>query len=217
MKTPDLIGKRFGSLTVLEKTDERRNGEVVWKCVCDCGRHFFPKTSGLMNGRNIRCHECAQEVAMQKAKARRKHGGAGTRIYRIYYGMRGRVTNSNRNRYKDYGERGITITDEWLGEHGFEHFRDWAMANGYADNLTIERIDVNKGYCPENCTWIPLSEQCNNTRRTRRIEYNGETHTAAEWERITGINHKTLARRIDSGKYTVEEAFTIIGQRRIGE
>lgn len=108
----------------------------------------------------------------------------------------------------DYGGRGITICDEWLGKDGFKHFYDWAMSHGYADNLSIDRIDVNGNYCPENCRWLNNKRQCNNKRNNRLISFNGETHTAMEWSEITGINYGTLKNRLDKYGWTVERALT---------
>ena len=89
--------------------------------------------------------------------------------------------------YKDYGGRGIKICDEWLGEHGFEHFRDWALANGYRDDLTIDRIDVNGDYSPENCRWATMKQQCNNKRNNHLITIDGVTRTATEWGNDIGL------------------------------
>ena len=107
--------------------------------------------------------------------------------------MKDRCYNIKKIAYKNYGGRGIKICDEWLQD--FMNFYNWAMANGYKDTLTIERIDNDGNYEPPNCKWIPKSEQSNNRRNTHKLEYNGETHTITEWATIFGLNRDTLYNR----------------------
>lgn len=119
--------------------------------------------------------------------------------------MRQRCTNPQKDHYADYGGRGIIVCPEW--ENSFEAFRDWALANGYRDDLTIDRKDNDGPYSPENCRWATKSEQVNNTRANRYLEYNGERKTIAEWARVVGINPRVIAKRIRNG-WTVERALT---------
>ena len=114
--------------------------------------------------------------------------------------MKDRCYNSNNQEYKHYGGRGITICEEWQTPHswkGGKAFKKWALENGYADNLTLDRIDVNKGYSPENCRWVSMKEQQNNKRNNRVITYNGKTQTIAQWSRETGIPFKTIQNRLN--------------------
>lgn len=115
--------------------------------------------------------------------------------------MCNRCSNPKDKFYKDYGGRGIEVCDEW--RHNSTAFLEWAMANGYADDLTIDRIDNNGNYCPENCRWATLKEQANNKRK-HTITYNGETHTVKEWASITGLHYATIHKRIKKG-LTIKE------------
>lgn len=114
--------------------------------------------------------------------------------------------------YKDYGGRGITICDEW--ENSFQAFFDWAMANGYRDDLTIDRIDVNGNYCPKNCRWITNQEQASNRRTCHNLTYNGETHNLKEWAKIIGINYSTLRARINIYNWTTEKALSTVSKNQ---
>lgn len=122
----------------------------------------------------------------------------GTRIYREWMSIHRRCNNPNTEDYqKWYGSKGIKVCSEW---DDFQTFYDWAMMNGYRDDLTIDRIDVNGNYCPENCRWITLKEQANNKSNVYRIEINGEVHTITEWAEITGLPRSTIHLRYHSGK-----------------
>ena len=123
-----------------------------------------------------------------------KHGGwkNNRRLYRTWANMRSRCNNKNHHLYKHYGGRGIKVCDEW---NDFSLFREWAMDNGYQDNLSIDRIDFNGDYEPNNCRWANEKTQHNNTRRNTFIEFGGETHTLAEWAEIAGINYSTFCNR----------------------
>lgn len=108
-------------------------------------------------------------------------------LWNIYHGMKKRCLNPNCKRYKDYGGRGIVICDEWL--KGFDYFADWAYANGYEQGLTIERIDVNGNYCPENCSWITRAEQAYNKRDSIKVTYNGITKDLTVWCNELGLKY----------------------------
>lgn len=117
-----------------------------------------------------------------------------------------RCHKPNFERYSDYGGRGIEVCLEW--RNSFENFRDWAMENGYKENLTIDRIDTNGNYEPSNCRWSTYKVQGNNTRRNHFIEFNGECHTMAEWAEIKGMKLQTLSNRINQYGWTIEKALT---------
>ena len=136
-----------------------------------------------------------------------KHGMAGTRIYECWKDMKKRCYNPKNKRYPDYGARGISVYHEWLGEHGAENFINWAMANGYRDDLTLDRIDVNSDYEPNNCRWATLKEQANNKRQNHLITYNGKTQTVTQWAEELNVNTRTLFSRIDRG-WTDEQILT---------
>lgn len=135
-----------------------------------------------------------------------RHGMFGTRLYRIWTRMKQRCNCPQNPKYKDYGGRGISVCDEW--NNSFIAFMEWANDNGYDDTLTIDRINYNRDYCPENCRWISNDEQQLNKRNNRLLEYNGEKHCIAEWSRITGLSYQTIYSRISNG-WEVEEALSM--------
>lgn len=132
----------------------------------------------------------------EKGRFKARHGMYGTRLYHIWNGINARCSNPNNKDYKDYGARGIKVCEEWKDS---ARFFKWALENGYEDFLTIDRIDNNKGYCPENCRWISIEKQQVNKRNVRNIEYNGETHCIAEWNRILRFPKGTIESRIWHG------------------
>lgn len=135
-----------------------------------------------------------------------KHGMVGTRIYNIWKDMKKRCYCKTRKDYARYGGRGITVCDEWL--HNFQAFYSWAMANGYKDDLTIDRIDVNGNYEPSNCRWITKYQQASNTRRNHLITYKGKTQTLTQWAREYDIPDTTLYGRLSKRHMTMEQALT---------
>ena len=139
-------------------------------------------------------------------KRETKHGMTKTRLHNIWVSMKERCNVPSVNCYKYYGGRGIKVCEEW--KHSFESFRDWALANGYTDTLTIDRIDVNGNYEPSNCRWITLKEQGSNKTNNHFITYNGVTKTLQQWADEIGIHHVTLLERIERWG-SVEEALTI--------
>lgn len=132
------------------------------------------------------------------------------RLQSIFLHMKDRCYNPNFKDYKNYGGRGITVCDEWQTPHswkGGRAFKKWALENGYADNLTLDRIDVNKGYSPENCRWVSMEVQQNNKRNNRLITYMGKTQTIAQWSREVGIPFKTIQHRLNR-QMPVEKIFS---------
>lgn len=144
-----------------------------------------------------------------------KHGMRYTRIYDIWRAMRQRCQNPNCINYHNYGGKGIRVCEEW--DKNFQTFYEWANQNGYEDHLTIDRIDVNGNYCPENCRWSSYKNQANNKSNNRYLEYNGELHTLGEWSEITGIKLATIWARMKRG-WTVCETVTIpVGEKKGNE
>ena len=133
------------------------------------------------------------------------HGLGKPKTYSHWYNMKTRCFNKNNAKYKNYGGRGITVCDEWIS---FVNFHNWAINNGFEEGLTLERIDVNGNYCPENCTWIPMSQQAKNRRVNRMITYNGITDTIRGWTIRLGFKKETLRNRLNYYGWSVERALT---------
>jgi len=195
MKKIDLTGQKFGRLKVIGEEGRGKDGQIRWKCKCDCGKITVVQSHHLRRGNIKSCGCLNQEVKTKHGMSSKKNK---QRIYRIWESMKARCFNINHRHYNRYGGRGITICDEWKND--FQAFYDWAMSNGYQDNLTIDRINNDGDYEPENCRWVTYEEQNNNTRQNVTITLNGETHTVAEWVRITGIPRNTIIYRLKNGK-----------------
>lgn len=171
----DLTGHKFGRLTVLKESEHRDlDGNIYWVCKCDCGNIKNIISRSLRTGRTISCG-CYNLENNQKRLGQHKynqtHGKSDTRLYYVYKTMKNRCYNPKIPKYKNYGARGIKVCDEW--KNSFQAFYDWAISTGYDENAkygecTIERKDVNGDYCPENCCWIPASEQAKNKTTTHR-------------------------------------------------
>ena len=201
----DLTGQRFGRLVVLKQEETLKLGVTRWLCKCDCGEQTVTTTRALRSGLCRSCGCLHREAAREQGLKSTTHGLTGTRLYRIWANMKTRCYNKRNRNYARWGARGITVCDEW--RDNFQAFYDWAMANGYDDSLTIDRIDNDKGYCPENCRWATGIEQASNTRKARHITFRGETYTLNEWARRLGIDAVTLFNRLK--RLPPEEAFTL--------
>jgi len=154
-------GQRFGRLVVIKEADGIYWGKYKHRqflCQCDCGNKTIVRLEYLRNGHT---QSCGCNRLIISSKSRLTHGGTKSRLYRIWTGMLRRCRNSHSKDYGNYGGRGIVVCDEWFN---FEPFRDWALANGYADSLTIDRKDVNGNYEPNNCKWSTMLEQRHNRR-----------------------------------------------------
>lgn len=187
-KLIDLTGKKFNLLTVVERAENSCNGRARWRCLCECGNYTVVASSNLINGAVKSCG------CLVTSNHSFKHNQSKTRLYRIWALMKSRCENPNVKSYEIYGGRGIQVCAEW--NNNFESFQEWAKKTGYSDSMTIERIDNDKGYSPENCTWISKSEQSKNRRSCILIEYNGKTQNLTEWCKELGIDYKRVNNRM---------------------
>lgn len=165
-KLKDLTGQKFGRLTVLYKLNNYHKRGAYWLCVCKCGNLKEVFGRDLRRGSTRSCGCLQRDIT---SKIHTKHGKHNTRLYHIYYAMKNRCYNKDNNRYQYYGKRGIVVCDEWLND--FQAFYEWAMNNNYKENLTIDRIDPNGNYTPDNCRWADIATQNRNTRQNRYIKY----------------------------------------------
>lgn len=207
----NLINKKFGRWFVIEKDVQKRD---YWICKCDCGTIRSVWQKNLLNKHSQSCGCISKEICSKRmTKLNTKHNLVNTKLYGVWHSMLQRCYYKRHQGYKNYGGRGIKVCDEW--KNNFENFYKWAYKNGYKEELqnygknkwTIDRIDVNKDYAPNNCRWITPLEQGNNKRNNRFITYQNKTMTLNQWSRYLGINRVTLSDRLKSG-WSIKDAFT---------
>lgn len=196
-KFKDLTGQKIGRLQVIKRANDhiQSNGRhrTMWVCKCDCGNTVIVEAYNLGHTTiSCGCHRNNKIVEFNY-----KHGKVDTRLYRIWGKMKNRCYCKKIKAYKNYGGRGIIVCDEWKND--FKAFYDWAMNNGYADDLTLDRIDTNKNYEPSNCRWADWETQQNNRRNNRRFEIDGKSYTITQLARLYNISRGTLAGRIQKG------------------
>lgn len=208
----DFTGMRFGRLTVISIVEKSKS---LWNCKCDCGSEIKLYTSQFL-GTTKSCGCLKREQPKWIAEKSTTHGMSKTRLYTTWAGMKERCLNPNDDCYNRYGGRGITVCDEWI--NSFENFRDWAYSSGYDDNSTareqsIDRIDPNGNYCPENCRWVDFYTQQKNKENTWYINVNGEKITILDFCRAHNISTPTTVKnQVDKG-YTPEEIINIYNFR----
>lgn len=194
----DISGQRFGKLVALRAERDSSGRRYVWECQCDCGNRLWVPSVSLTTGKKQSCG-CIIRGILQNRNT--THGHSHERLYKVWKGMKSRCYNQHHRSYEKYGGRGITVCDEW---HDYSVFREWAYANGYDENAdyqqcSLDRIDVNGNYSPENCRWADAFTQAANTQTALRITFDGETRTIPEWAKEYGLQKDTLHYRIKSG------------------
>jgi len=187
----DLIGRQFGYLTVIEcvgtHTSPCGSRRKLWKCKCKCGNETVVNASNLLNGTTKSCGCWRLSKVVERNT---KHGGVHDRLYGIWRSMKRRCNSPKDSHYESYGGRGIKVCDEW---RNYKNFKEWAYLNGYDEtakfgSCTIDRIDNDGDYSPENCRWVDRITQANNTSRNRYVEFEGQKLTIAEFERVMNID-----------------------------
>lgn len=203
-KLNDLTGQRFGRLIVLNKEPNLKSHSTRWRCKCDCGNIVIVYASSLKSNATQSCGCLWKERTT-------KHGMYGTRIYRIWDGMKNRCHNPNFKKHQLYFDKGIKVCDEW--KNNFMSFYNWSIQNGYKNNLTIDRIDVNGNYEPSNCRWVDYEVQNNNRSINREIEYNGKNYSIKQLSEIYKIKKETLNSRLRNG-WSIEKTLTTPVRKR---
>lgn len=185
----DISNKKFGMLTAIERDCSKNYKIAMWKCFCDCGKIKIISKNSLINGKTKSCG-CNQYSHCTK------HGATKTKLYKKWRSMINRCYNKKMSSYKNYGERGIEVCNEW--KTNFISFKNWCDSNNYKDGMTIDRIDFNGNYEPSNCRLCDWIMQANNKRNNKRITHNGETKTLSEWAKYAGIDYSSFQKRIYS-------------------
>lgn len=189
------VGKKIGRLLVLEQKDKNDKG-YIWYCECDCG-NFVNRTTEYLTKQKEKascgCHWSEKCV---------KHGKTGIRLFNVWSSLIARCYDKNNKAYKNYGGRGIKVCEEW--KNNFQSFYDWSYENGYDENApqgkcTIDRVDNDGDYTPENCRWTTMKNQSNNKRSNIFVEINGSVKTLAEWSDFSGISRSTIKQRYHKG------------------
>lgn len=209
----DITGHKYGFLTAIKFSHYRETKSrktIYWQYKCDCG-NIVVRAKGDVKKGDISSCGCKKKELLSISIT--KHGLSNTTLYDTYRLMLRRCYSPKNKSYQNYGGRGITVCKEWKND--VVSFYNWAMANGYKEGLTIDRIDNNGNYEPTNCRWATLQEQANNKRNNHYVFYHGIKHSLADWCRILKLNYNTIRNRLNSYHYTPEEAFeTKIGERR---
>lgn len=200
-KCIDLTGQKFGRLTVIKRV-ENKNNQSYWLCKCECGTYKIIYSGHLKRGKIKSCGCLIKE----NGKNLFKHGLSHTKLHYIWWAMKQRCYDKNNKRYNCYGGKGIIICEDWKND--FKQFYNWSMNNGYQENLSIDRINVNGNYEPDNCRWADAITQANNKTNNHYITFNDETHTLMEWSRKLNIKHTTLCERLKRG-WSIEKTLTL--------
>lgn len=203
----DLTGKRFCRLTVVKPAPDRilNSGRhlTMWECVCECGNSHIARAADLKSGAIISCGCYKKE---NTAKVHTTHGatkgGKTGALYWVWSGIKNRCYCESSKAYKYYGAKGVTMCEEWKND--FSTFRIWAEKTGYKCGLSIDRIDVNGDYCPQNCRWADNIMQANNKTTNHFLEWRGEAHTIAEWARIFDIPYNELYWKLQKSDWELE-------------
>lgn len=199
-KTQDLTNKVFGRLVAQEWVGKDNSRHALWLCRCNCGKECIVSATNLKTGNS---QSCGCLKAEKTSRRRKTHGMSHTGLYNVWNSMISRCENRNQSAYPRYGGRGIRVCNQW---HDFATF--YADMGDPPPGYTLERIDNNGDYCPDNCVWASRTDQARNKSTNRYITFNGKIKTLMEWSEITGIHRGTIQTRLDDLKWTIEDALT---------
>ncbi|GAA0265129.1 hypothetical protein GCM10008922_25250 [Faecalicatena contorta] len=208
MKEKDVvrIGSKFNRLLVVSEYPKDKYSHKRFLCQCDCGNEVVVLKGQLTSGKTGSCG-CYQRDRAREAQL--KHGMANTKIYYVWKDIIQRCSNANSKSYSNYGHRGISVCDDWLGTNGFEKFYQWALDNGYREGLEIDRIKNNGNYEPSNCRWATKIQQANNKRNNIVIKHNEKEMTVSQWARELGIDDKKIRQRIQKLGWDNEKSIMV--------
>lgn len=215
----DLTGKKFNRLTVIERAGSNKNKQALWLCKCDCGNEVKVISADLKSGHTKSCG-CLhiQRIIQYNKQTKSTHNMTNTRLYKIWYTMKQRCYYTKHKSYNNYGAKGIRICQEWIND--FQSFYDWAIKNGYDENAkygkcTLDRIDVNGNYEPDNCRWVDMKVQTRNRTNNHLLTYNGETHCISEWAEKLNIPKYAIMNRLRQ-KWNLQKIFNTPIRKRKG-
>lgn len=198
----DLTGRRFGRLVAQSLYGKNKHRQNVWLCKCDCGRTSKVTAHNLLAGKtqSCGCLRCGKRI----------YGDTHKLLYGVYRQMKKRCLDESCPAYPNYGGRGISVCDEWLQKNGHLSFEKWALENGYERGLTLDRIDNDKGYSPDNCRWVTRKVQSNNKRNNVLITFRGKTQNMTQWAEEYNLVPQVVIGRIQRMHWTIEEALEIV-------
>lgn len=197
------INKKYNRLTVKSVNGEVKGKSSTWlNCQCECGSMKVVRFDYLVNGRTKSCGCYRKDNARKQSKKLETHRLSNTRLYEIHRAMKRRCYDDRVKKYKNYGAKGIKVCDEWL--NSLESFANWSYNNGYNDNLTIDRIDNNGNYEPNNCRWVNQYTQQNNRTNNIQVEYQGKIQNISQWSKELNISYSKLYNRVVKKNMTIE-------------
>lgn len=195
-----ITGQRFGKLVIISFDHKDTQGHFFWKCLCDCGNLHIARSDRLKSGHTKTCG-CGARVG------KIIHGAYMEPLYGRWIGLRARCSNPKDSEYKNYGGRGIYVCDAW---EDFYVFKEWALNHGFEEDLTIDRIDNNGPYSPENCRWVTVKVNNRNRRSCRIITYKGKVQCVSAWAEELGVSRSALWHRLNRNDWSMERALELI-------
>lgn len=205
-KIEDLTGQKFGKMTVLGRDTDIKSKRTYWMCQCECGTIKSCRADSLKDGSIVSCGCRKRAQDKTNLTKHHTHKQSGTRLYYSWQDMKKRCYNEGNSRYANYGGRGIKVCDEW--KDNFTAFYQWAIDNGYSEEKTIDRINVDGNYEPLNCRWADAKTQCNNRTSNIKITIGNSTRTLTEWCEIFNVDYKKInARYRRNGFVSIDDLF----------